>query len=112
MPTKTFHCENCDIKVKKILKYNDKSILVCDKCKQKMEIVLDVIPECKITETPDRYRGKTLRKNFKKMMKKRTKEHFDKEEKDRLIQEHGIEEAKQQGWVDKKGKKKKLIDLK
>lgn len=65
------------------------------------------------TEKPDKYRGKSVRVGINDELKKRSHEHFVKNEMDDLIQKYGVKHAKDVGWIDRKtGKKRKLIDEK
>lgn len=66
----------------------------------------------KITEK-DPVRGKHIKRGVTEELKKRSHEHFQKYEIDDLIEEHGINSAKDFGWLDRKtGKKIKPIDEK
>lgn len=113
MPIYRFICEECD---------HEEELFVVDRKNYD-------IPECEndhgemkkapaapfkgvITEK-DKTRNKNVKRGITDQLKKRSHEHFVKNEMPDLIKKYGPKQAEEFGWIDKKtGKAKKLIDEK
>lgn len=81
----------------------EKYAATCPTCNSPLVIALGV-PFTRSLETLDEYRGKKVPENLDKMLTDRAKEHFQKHDLPRIIEEQGIEFAKRQKWVDADGK--------
>lgn len=113
MPIYNYRCEGCGREKQEFRPINT-SIPGpnCDECKVEMEKIPSV-PMPTIIHEKAGQKGKNVRRGVTTQLKERSHEHFVKHEMDDLIQEHGVNNAKDFGWLDRKsGKKKNLIDEK
>lgn len=87
--------------------------VICDKCGATTIRLLSEPLGAIITETPDKNRGKAVKVGLNDALKKRSHDHFMKNDMDELIQKHGLKSAIDFGWINgKTGRKRKPIDEK
>jgi predicted nucleic acid-binding Zn ribbon protein len=105
MPIYKFVCKPCKREEKHLLKKEeaDKFSGACSMCGQPLTQVIG-IPESQSKETVDEYRNKRVVSDIDKKLDERAKEHFNKHDLPRLIDEKGLEWCKKQGFVDQDGK--------
>lgn len=113
MPIYVYRCMKCGKETKEYRSMSSKKTPPkCSECRTEMKKVPGKPSGAIITEK-DKVRGRHFKRDVTEELKKRSHEHFVNNEMDDLIQEHGVDSAKDFGWVDRKtGKKKRLIDEK
>lgn len=100
MPVFTFHCTQCNIEFKRLLKKSE-DVPCKGACNYMLSPLLPTSVTTQTMEKKDPYRGVSLPKGHKKSMTKRMNQHHDKYEAEQKIDEFGVDDAKRLGW-DKK----------
>jgi DNA-directed RNA polymerase subunit RPC12/RpoP len=103
MALRVYKCSSCGDEVRTL-----KS--APEHCGKKMETTLTA-PQVKFVEPRDPERkGRSVLKDQNRMLKERAKTHVRENELNDFVQEHGVQAAKQFGWVTEKGTVRKKID--
>jgi predicted nucleic acid-binding Zn ribbon protein len=107
VPLYKFVCKTCNIEEKVLLKLEEaeKYSGACKICGHALSQVMG-LPNADAKITADDYRDKKVSADIEKKLDDRAREHFNKHELPRLIQEKGVEWCKQNGFVDAEGKPK------
>ena len=102
MPQYSYICKKCG-KFSKLVKYEQRLDVRCPNCDACVEIFFGKPLDCMVTETPDKYRNKRIKKDVQRIIKERNINHTKKHELGELIEKHGIENIKKTSfWEDKK----------
>lgn len=113
MPKYTYKCETCE-ETKEVWfqSRNEKKEVVCAVEEHgKMKKIPSSIKPAIIKER-DAARDKNFKRDLNKDLKERSHKHFVKNIMPDLLAQEKPKEAEKNGWVDKSGKKKTLIDEK
>jgi len=102
MPIRTFSCNVCKTQIKTL-----KNVPLC--CNLPMVKGIDA-PATKFMEPTVKEKGKSKIKGINDVLNRRAKEHSKNNEWDDIIQQEGIDHAKQHGFLNDSGIKKKAID--
>jgi predicted nucleic acid-binding Zn ribbon protein len=107
MPIYRFVCSPCKLEQKKLLTKEEaeKFSGACSLCGQPLTQTIGV-PEGQFKETVDEYRDKKVVNDIEKKLDDRARDHFNKHDLPRLIDEKGIEWCKKNGFVDQDGRPK------
>ena len=103
MPQYKYNCKKCG-DFSTIVLYEDRNDVVCPKCGGEVTLLLGSPQDCSVTETPDKYKNKRVKRNVTEILQKRNVDHTRKHELGGLIEKHGIENIKKTSFW--KGRKK------
>jgi len=102
VPQYRYKCEKCGI-FSTIVSYEKRNDVVCTRCNGKVTLLFANPQDCSVTETPDKYKNKRIKRGIGKIMRERTTDHVRKHELGELIEKHGIDKIKKTSfWRGKK----------
>lgn len=107
MPKYLFFCKSCSVGVEKIVSYDKRKEVVCDKCNNIMIIKPSLPLKNIVNELVDVYRNKAIKKDINKIMKKREIDHVAEHELKEYVEKHGLETMKKTNYF--KNKKGKIV---
>jgi putative FmdB family regulatory protein len=101
MPFYRFKCSACSFEKEKLMtlvkaKSHEE---VCPECGSRVSLSIGK-PNAIAKETSDEYRGKSIEMGISDKVLQRSKDHFQKHDLPRIIEEHGKEFVVRQGFVD------------
>ena len=114
MPIRKYICPTCGAELRALEPVETTSELVhiCANCDIVMKKQFSQVADPVVKELLDPLHNKQLKKGTNGIMRARSKKHFVEVEIPELIEKHGEEEAKRQGWIKPDGTKKKITDCK